>query len=471
MSISKFTTYANSRGKFLNMNLYLHVEVSVRELDSKLLLATLAASRGHNVIVSDLSGIIRGLRFNVLPPGIFHTKSLAPTYNRLKLHKNLINKGFKITSIDEEGCLAEYGYSTFANIRYSKKTVEQASAIFGWGPEDTDTLKQIYSDSSKKIYKTGSPRVDLWKQTFSDYWKLKSSAIKKPFLLVSSSFSHANNVRPLHERIKVFVDAGYYARAPELLEKYFHRASEDYINTSAFVEAIKHLAKNNIGYDIVVRPHPTEYLEAWKTYLKDISNVHIIREDSITLWVKNAFAVMHHDCTTAIEAIICKTPVVTYSPHEMKNSKKLANELGYKVNSPSELLSRVNELYKLINNNNKTEIKKKLPDAVSKKIYIDEELAAKKMMNVWEEITDSNFTKFNNLIKFKLILRLLNFKEKIFKLFNMNNSRPDRLSPKFDQLDINDVRDRILKFKNILGIKEEIECSLISDKTIFIKKR
>ena len=35
------------------MNIYLHVEISSRELDSKLLLATLAASRGHDIIVSD----------------------------------------------------------------------------------------------------------------------------------------------------------------------------------------------------------------------------------------------------------------------------------------------------------------------------------------------------------------------------------------------------------------------------------
>ena len=32
------------------MNIYIHVEISVRELDSKLLLATLAASKGHQVI-------------------------------------------------------------------------------------------------------------------------------------------------------------------------------------------------------------------------------------------------------------------------------------------------------------------------------------------------------------------------------------------------------------------------------------
>ena len=44
------------------MNIYLHVEISSRELDSKLLLATLAASRGHQVIVSDLFGIERGIK-------------------------------------------------------------------------------------------------------------------------------------------------------------------------------------------------------------------------------------------------------------------------------------------------------------------------------------------------------------------------------------------------------------------------
>ena len=33
------------------MNIYLHLETSVRELDSKLLLAVLAASKGHEVVL------------------------------------------------------------------------------------------------------------------------------------------------------------------------------------------------------------------------------------------------------------------------------------------------------------------------------------------------------------------------------------------------------------------------------------
>ena len=55
------------------MNIYLHIEISVRELDSKLLLGTLAASKGHQVIISDLIGILRGVKSKTLAPGIFHT--------------------------------------------------------------------------------------------------------------------------------------------------------------------------------------------------------------------------------------------------------------------------------------------------------------------------------------------------------------------------------------------------------------
>ena len=47
------------------MNIYLHVELSARELDSKLLLATLAAEKGHQVVISIISEIMSGLN-NVL---------------------------------------------------------------------------------------------------------------------------------------------------------------------------------------------------------------------------------------------------------------------------------------------------------------------------------------------------------------------------------------------------------------------
>ena len=111
------------------MNIYLHVEISARELDSKLLLATLAASRGHQVIVSDLFGIEKGVKSGFLAPGIFHTKSLSPHKDKISRHKSMIDRGFMITSIDEEGGLVDPGYERFANIRYSEQTINQSSAL------------------------------------------------------------------------------------------------------------------------------------------------------------------------------------------------------------------------------------------------------------------------------------------------------------------------------------------------------
>ena len=123
------------------MNIYIHIEISVRELDSKLL-ATLSASRGHEVIISSMPEIMSGIKSGVLLPGVLHTKSITPS-KKIDRHKVAIDKGFKITSIDEEGGLSRIGYNDFAKARYSRLSLEQASAIFSWGSEDNDTLKHI----------------------------------------------------------------------------------------------------------------------------------------------------------------------------------------------------------------------------------------------------------------------------------------------------------------------------------------
>ena len=115
------------------MNIYIHVEISARELDSKLLLATIAASKGHQVVISDLSSINSGINNGLLAPGVFHTKSLTPTQKKIERHENYLKKNFIITSIDEEAGLDIDGYDEFSNTRYSDVTINQSSSVFAWG--------------------------------------------------------------------------------------------------------------------------------------------------------------------------------------------------------------------------------------------------------------------------------------------------------------------------------------------------
>ena len=459
------------------MNIYQHVEHAARELDSKLLIATIAAARGHEVVVSDLESIEKGLRRGVLAPGIFHTKSLTPSVMKVIRHQTMIDNGSMITSIDEEGGLIEHGYDRSAKVRYSEQTIGQSSAVFGWGEEDVEVLKQFYPKHSSKIHKTGSPRADLWKSLFSDYWGVPPGVPKKPYLLVVSNMSYANYQEPFHNIVASNRKGGHFQRDPKLFIKNFEVAAEDYLKTAAFIEAVQHLTKHNNGYDIVFRPHPNESLESWKIYLEGIPNVHIIREGSITAWVNNAFAIMHNSCTTALEATVSEKPLITYIPFQQKHGYELPNGLGYCVKSKEELSNKVNNLFDVTrSDSNKKNVEKTLPKEVLKKIYLDrKELAAEKMIKIWENLAVDNNISSNsiNWILFKLLLKLMKFNGMIGRILRSLSSgmiRPKKGNFKFPSLKKEDVCERINRLKHILGIDEKIECKLLSDRTILIKR-
>ena len=454
------------------MNIYLHVEISARELDSKLLLAVLAASKGNEVLVSSIGYLFNGINTNVLAPGIYHTKSLTPSKNKINRHQKIINQGSKITSIDEEAGIDQDDYSEFAIDRYSDLSIEQASAVFGWGSNDTDTLKKIYSKNSQKIYKTGSPRSDLWKSFFFDYWKDPKEMPKKPFLLLSSNILVTGN-KPFHELINIHENAGYFQRNPKLFKKLFYSMAEDYKKLYEFIDAIKYLAKNNNGYDIVLRPHPVDNINTWKIFLKGVPNVHIIREDSITGWVKNAFVIMHNGCTTSIEATISGKPVITYSPFQMEYDHKLANSLGYDIKSKEELLIKANELFNSEKIKEKKKVEVKISEVLSKKLYIDDnELAAEKILKVWESLDNKNLSQSNNWTKFYWFCKIIKFK-RVFhnimsKLF-IDKFKPIEKNQKFPPLNEKDIRAKVLRLQHILGIKKKLKCKLLSETTILIK--
>ena len=451
------------------MNIYIGIEISVRELDGSLLLATVAASKGYQVIVSDLESIIKGISSGLLLPGIFHAKSITPADHKIARHQDMIDKGFIITSLDEEGGLDIPGYQQFARTRYSDKTISQCSAVFGWGSEDTETLQKVYSRHSKKIYKTGSPRADLWKPLFFNYWSKPKSAPTKPFLLVSSNMGLSNRAAPSVKNLMSKKFFGYYERDPKLFTNDVRRIGEDFLRTSTFIEAIQCLAANNNGYDIVLRPHPSEDIDIWKFYLEDIPNVHVIRDGSISAWVNNAFAVMHNRCTTALEATISKKPVITYIPlKNLQYSNAPSNKIGQIVETKDELLDKVNKIFEDTNSSEQ----KQIPLEVLNKIYIDEnELSAEKIVKVWDSLLKNKDFKISNWRKFTRLLKFYRIRKMIGKVRrSISGSSNNHTNNKFPNLKKGDIQKRISVIQNILNITG-IKCELLSDRTILIKKK
>ena len=457
------------------MNIYLHIEILVRELDSNLLLACLAAKKGHQVFISNMSDLDTGIKMGLITPGIFHTKSLTPNKVKIQNNQNLKDKGFSITSIDQEASLSDHGYDRFSKTRYSEKTIDQAAAVFCWGQEDDESIKKFYPKFSSKIFKTGSPRVDLWNPTFHDYWNKPKTASEKPFLLISSNMG-LTDYTSWFERVKFMREAGYVERDPDTYKREFTMRSDDYKRSIALIEAISHLGNNNDDkFDIIFRPHPTEDINGWKYLLDGIPNVKVIHEGSINKWVNSSFAVLHSGCTTALEATVSEKPLITFDPFKPPLFLgQLANTLGHRVENLEDLLRTTNMFF----DNYKKPIDKKSLDKdfekIKSKIFIDKDkLASEKIIDLWESVFDENNTKTIGWRKLKFILMIKelrnNIGQKLKKLFPSYFKR-FKTDLKYSSIEKEDIAERIEKLRNILKIDEKLECKIISNRVILIKK-
>ena len=153
------------------MNIYIHIEWTKRELDSSLLMATLAADKGANIFLSDSDSFIFLLKKNLIKPGVFHTKSLVHDSRKQKFIENLKNKNFMITAVDEEGGFVPNDVKFFIESRFTSEALNIVDKVFCWGRHDFEALNEKFKTFRDKFCLSGAPRVDLWKKKFYPYWE------------------------------------------------------------------------------------------------------------------------------------------------------------------------------------------------------------------------------------------------------------------------------------------------------------
>ena len=120
------------------------------------------------------------------------------------------------------------------------------------------------------------------------------------------------------------------------------------------------------------------------------------------------------------------------------------------------------------------ELERDIPEVILKKVLFDKnELATEKIVKIWENLTENNLSKSSDLKKFGLILKYKKYKNSLKRVlkelfFKKLISKNKNLN--FSNLNKKDIDKKIKKLKSILGINHNIECKLISDKTLLIKK-
>lgn len=329
------------------MNLYLPIEVKVREMESKTLLAFVAAERGHHVLLGSKTDTLVSANQGKLPPGIVHMKSITPSESTVKQLKQFCEHGHAVTCQDEEGGVIDEDYRAFAKIRFSEDSLKYTDRVFGWGDFDTSALKELFPNFAQYIVNTGSARADFWREDFKSFHPRMTVNVNnpnRPFILVASNFSGILNENRTWNVFARLRDAGYFDRDQTREDHEYENLSYQVKLIGKFVKLIRRLALTYPEIDILVRPHPVESVEGWQKLLGDYPNIIVKRKGSITAWIHSSMVVLHNGCTTAMEAALCGVPRIAYRPDPSPIEREIPNLVSHQAFTEDDVIGMVQQL-------------------------------------------------------------------------------------------------------------------------------
>jgi len=307
--------------------IYLPVEVKSRELISKLFFANLATRTGFGVFIGR-NGM--NISRDVFPRGVYFDKCLSP--HKIAFHKYQVETlGNTLVSLDEESLIVDM--KEHAQQRLTQESIDLSSIIFTWGREEASVINERY-DAREKVHVFGSPRIDVWRPEYQYIYEREIRDIKRrfgDFILVNSNFGAG--VLP-------------ESRYNDEVRKYFEFTSN---LRSEFLRLIRRIATEFPSRNVILRPHPGEEQGLWASLEAQFpSNVHIILEGSVSPWIRASSLLIHHCCTTAVEASIARTPIISYEPPldgypDYEPFHDLPSALSRRMTRPEDVLSAIRD--------------------------------------------------------------------------------------------------------------------------------
>ena len=384
------------------MNIYLKMEIKARELEGRLLLGMVAAERGHTVLLGEMRPIVR--ETDAAPPGVYHDTCLYPSRGQTRLRRQLRERGWTVTSQDEEHGLLEPTYDNYAVKRYSEENIELAARVYTWGPHDTAALEEVYPDHRAKLVPVGSPRIDLDRDAFASFFRSRPKPglqDGRPYLLFANNFTRVIGVNRIDTFVRHMRGAGYFDGDDDDFEfLQYEEASAQMDFLPHMIRAIRQVARRHPDLTVVVRPHPQETEGAWQDLLGDIPNVLVSGYGDIGRWLRGSVAVVQSGDTTAFEATVAGVPLIAFTPVRGAHhwAARFANRLGFAANDVEELLQVVAALRD--GSAEHSGVLRRDRALLAERILVDEDrLAADAIVDGWDEVHDGPSTDMDEIVR------------------------------------------------------------------------
>ena len=436
-------------------NIYIQVEVSKREWDAKLLLAMTAAARGHRVLLGHVKPF---LKTQSLPQGIILDKSLTPSRKKIIEMMRAKKNKHLFTAIDEETGILSAKFESFAKFRFSKKTIELADAIFFWGPFDYSYISENFPEYTSKLYKTGNARLDLWRPEMKSLFSSQSQKPNSYFLIVSN-LGGAMAKRSYTEEWTQY-QKSTSLKITEAEKEQFDRHWEYTEKMAAsFKDALNALSHKFPDYNFILRPHPTESDQKWKDLLDSRENIIINSEGPISSWLRNANAIIHCGCTSAIEVALAEIPIISCVPDGIKHEVfQYPNRLGVQAQSLNVLIEKIEN-----HKNIKADTLEQNQKILNERIYLSEKkLACEEIVDVWDSLSNTSSLTME-LIERHLWKKPINLVHKfdIYKILNNSITRYLNLNStvewKFPVLSPKKIEKQMNTYRSIFGRFDDVQ--------------
>ncbi|MGQ0550953.1 MAG: surface carbohydrate biosynthesis protein [Armatimonadota bacterium] len=202
--------------------------------------------------------------------------------------------GIRVGVLDTEGGVQK-DVGAFA--RRICPYLDHVSLYCTWGRVQQEALRACQANG-EAVVATGCPRYDFaaspWREAIRD-----GAPGMRDLILVNTNFPIVNPRFQSSRREAVELVKGM-------------RFEQDYVDElfrqtlaarSALVDATRDLAARFPRTPVVVRPHPFEDPTVYEPLLR-ASNIAVIQQGTVFEWIRKAAVVVHHNCSTAIEAFL-----------------------------------------------------------------------------------------------------------------------------------------------------------------------
>lgn len=288
------------------------IEVMLRELPSRLLLACGAAARGYHVIIGREARIIQHI--SRLPLGVVVEKSIC--FHREARVISFHEMGHQICNSDEESDFIYNSPENFASTRMNKSTLEATSAYFCWSEGQRSLLSQAYPEFQEKFVPTGTCRTDIWRKEFRSVFDDDVRSISErfgPYILFNSNFSYSVEAEKRDAMMSEVVNSPL-VKDDDDRDSYVRMMKGNYENLDIYREILPKIVEWFPSHRLIIRPHPVENEDFWRRVVAGVPRAVVVREGVVTPWILGADVMVHHGCMTAIETTLLGRPAIFFGP-------------------------------------------------------------------------------------------------------------------------------------------------------------